>query len=147
MFPSIFGGSSASSQVNSQVNSSESLPLSPGSTNMSTITLNTPGKYNLSREKNRLTLRAYIHSLLNMPVIASSPVLRSFLMDGQIRLTQDEKTDIFRREEADRVREEGRQRFDKEIKDRVEKLSEAMTHVKSDVLGKGQCAALPPAAA
>jgi flagellar basal body-associated protein FliL len=133
MFPSIFGGS----QAQTRENSVDSLPLSPTPSNMSSLTVNATGKHNLAREKNRLTLRAYLHNLLNSPVIASSPVLRSFLMDGPIRLNQEEKTDILRREDADHVREEGKKRFDKEVKDRVEKLQQSMGHFKSDVVGKG----------
>ncbi|GLB33834.1 putative PX-associated protein [Lyophyllum shimeji] len=90
----------------------------------------------LAREKNRLTLRAYLHSLLATSTIASSPVLKSFLLSGPVTLTQEELEDAQRREEADRVREDGRKRFAKEISDRVEGLREAVRSVKGDVMGK-----------
>lgn len=41
----------------------------------------------LAREKNRLTLRAYLNILLSSTVFASSPVLKSFLLSGPTRLT------------------------------------------------------------
>ncbi|CAK5275609.1 unnamed protein product [Mycena citricolor] len=91
----------------------------------------------LAREKNRLTLRAYLHSLLASPVIASSPVLRSFLLSGPTALSREEIEDGFRREEADRVRDEGRKQFAKEIANRVDGLRAAVKSVKGDIMGKG----------
>jgi hypothetical protein len=91
----------------------------------------------LAREKNRLTLRSYLYSLLTSSTIASSPVLKSFLISGAIRLTQDELEDMRRREEADRVRDDGRKKFAREIATRVESLREAVKSVKGDIMGKG----------
>lgn len=93
-------------------------------------------QYRLTREKNRLTLRYYINGLLNRPVIASSPVLRSFLTSGAIRLKPEELEDAQRREEADHLREEGRKKFEAEVKERVEKLRSAMSNIKADAMGK-----------
>ncbi|KAI0092424.1 hypothetical protein BDY19DRAFT_924281 [Irpex rosettiformis] len=90
----------------------------------------------LSREKNRLTLRAYLHSLLRSTVFASSPVLRSFLLSGPTQLSDAELEDARRREEADRMREDGRIRFAKEIRDRVDSLRDAVRSVKGELLGK-----------
>ncbi|KAG7449198.1 uncharacterized protein BT62DRAFT_669297 [Guyanagaster necrorhizus] len=91
----------------------------------------------LSREKNRLTLRAYLHSLLSSSsVIASSPVLQSFLLSSPTALSPAEFEDARQREEADRVREDGRKRFAKEIANRVDGLREAVKSVKGDVMGK-----------
>ncbi|KIY71442.1 hypothetical protein CYLTODRAFT_435231 [Cylindrobasidium torrendii FP15055 ss-10] len=90
----------------------------------------------LSREKNRLTLRAYLHSLLSSSTIASSPVLRSFLLSSPITLNSEELEDARRREDADHVREEGRKRFAKEIAERIDGLRDAVRSVKGDVMGK-----------
>ncbi|KAF4575050.1 hypothetical protein EYR36_006406 [Pleurotus pulmonarius] len=90
----------------------------------------------LSREKNRLTLRAYLHTLMTSKVIASSPVLRSFLLSGPTTLTADELEDARRREEADQLREEGRKRFAKEIAHRVDGLRNAIRSVKGDIMGE-----------
>ncbi|SJL02010.1 uncharacterized protein ARMOST_05334 [Armillaria ostoyae] len=91
----------------------------------------------LSREKNRLTLRAYLHSLLSSStVIASSPVLQSFLLSNPTTLSPSELDDARQREEADHVREDGRKRFAKEIASRVDGLREAVKSVKGDVMGK-----------
>lgn len=92
----------------------------------------------LSREKNRLTLRAYLHSLLNSSVFASSPVFRHFLLSNPTRLSRDEEEDSRRREEADKKREEGRIHFAHEIAARVEGLRNAIRGVKGDIMGQGE---------
>ena len=91
----------------------------------------------LSREKNRLTLRSYLHTLLSTSTFASSPVLKSFLLSGPTRLTEEEMADARRREEADRMREDGRMRFAKEITARVDGLRDTVRSVKGELLGKG----------
>ncbi|KAJ7638835.1 hypothetical protein FB45DRAFT_1023592 [Roridomyces roridus] len=90
----------------------------------------------LAREKNRLTLRAYLHSLLASSVIASSPVLKSFLLSGPTTLSHEEVEDALRREEADKVRDDGRKHFAKEIASRVDGLRAAVKSVKGDIMGK-----------
>lgn len=72
------------------------------------------------------------------PVVLSSPVFRSFLLSGSITLTPEEQEDARRREEADRVREDGRKKFAKEIASRVDSLRDAMKSVKGDIMGKGE---------
>ncbi|EIN10638.1 hypothetical protein PUNSTDRAFT_142609 [Punctularia strigosozonata HHB-11173 SS5] len=89
----------------------------------------------LSREKNRLTLRAYLTRLMSGP-LANSPVLRSFLLSGPTQLSPEEVEDAKRREEADKLRDEGRKRFAKEIALRVEGLRAALRSVKGDMMGK-----------
>ncbi|CAK9782241.1 hypothetical protein CC85DRAFT_282255 [Cutaneotrichosporon oleaginosum] len=88
----------------------------------------------LSREKNRLTLRAYLQNILSMPEVANSPVMRSFLLSSPIALTPGESSDVQRRMEADAVREEGRRRFREEAERRVEKLREGLAQFKGDIL-------------
>lgn len=102
---------------------------------------NTPSR--MAREKNRLTLRSYLHSLLSSSAIASSPVLKSFLLSGPTTLNPEEQDDVRRREEADRVRDAGRRQFAKEIADRVDSLRDAVKSVKGDLMGKGLSLYLP----
>ena len=92
----------------------------------------------LSREKNRLTLRYYVNALLCNPVLASSPVLRSFLTANPIKLSQREILDVQNREEADRMREQGRVKFQSEVRDRVDRLRGAMGQIKKDAMSKGR---------
>lgn len=111
--------------------SNDSLPLSPPP----------PGSVavKLARERNRLTLRSYLHSLMGSSTIASSPVLQSFLTASPINLTYSEEEDARRREEADRVREDGRRRFAEEIAIRVETLRGALRLVKGEMMGQSPC--------
>ncbi|ODO07387.1 PX domain-containing protein [Cryptococcus wingfieldii CBS 7118] len=90
----------------------------------------------LSREKNRLTLRAYLNTLFSLPFIIESPILRSFLLSGPTTLTPPEAVDCQRRLEADAVREEGRRRFKMEAEKRIEALREGLAQFKGDVLSK-----------
>lgn len=113
--------------------------------NPSSVSLAIPGSYypnghppsRLSREKNRLTLRAYLHALLATPPFSSSPVLRSFLFSGPTTLSPQEQEDARRREDADRVREQGRKEFAREIGARVDQLREAVRTVKGEIVGRG----------
>ncbi|KAG8931592.1 hypothetical protein FRC01_001097 [Tulasnella sp. 417] len=108
-------------------------PMARSQTMASSVSMS---QYCLTREKNRLTLRYYLNGLLGRPVIASSPVLRSFLTAGAIRLKPEELEDAQRREEADRLREEGRKKFEAEVKERVSMLRSAMSNIKADAMGK-----------
>ncbi|KAG8914147.1 hypothetical protein FRC00_000761 [Tulasnella sp. 408] len=108
-------------------------PMARSQTMASTISMS---QYRLTREKNRLTLRYYLNGLLARPVIGSSPVLRSFLTAGAIRLKPEELEDAQRREEADRLREEGRKKFESEVKERVSQLRSATSNIKADAMGK-----------
>lgn len=93
----------------------------------------------LTREKNRLTLRAYLHGLLShSSAIASSPVLRSFLLSDPIRLAEEERRDAERREEADKMREEGKKKFAEEVSTRIEALRGAVRGVRGDMMGAGK---------
>jgi PX domain len=92
----------------------------------------------LAREKNRVTLRSYLHGLLASSVIANSPVLKSFLLSGPTTLSEEEEEDARRREDADRLREEGRKRFAAEVAARVDGLRTAVRSVKGDMMGKSE---------
>ena len=78
-----------------------------------------------------------MHSLLSLSTIASSPVIRSFLLSGPTTLSEDELEDARRREEIDKLREQGRTQFAKEIAVRIDALRNAVKHVKGDIMGKG----------
>lgn len=89
----------------------------------------------LTREKNRLTLRSFLRSfLVSSGPIASSPILRSFLLSGPQTLSTAELADARRREDADRVREEGRKRFRAEAGKRVEELRESVKELREEIV-------------
>lgn len=64
-------------------------------------------------------------------------MLKAFLLMNPITMSPEELEDARRREEADRVREEGRKRFAKEIAARVDGLRDAVKSVKGDIMGEG----------
>ncbi|KAF8592326.1 hypothetical protein K439DRAFT_1323460 [Ramaria rubella] len=111
-------------------------PTSPMSFDLPTSPSATTSAARLAREKNRLTLRSYLHTLLSSSTFASSPIFRSFLTAGPTTLTAAEVEDARQREEADQVREEGRKRFARELAAKVDGLRNAAKSVKGDVMGK-----------
>ena len=58
-------------------------------------------------------------------------------MSGPTRLSPLEQEDARRREEADRVREQGKKEFAREIGARVDSLREAVRTVKGEIVGRG----------
>ncbi|GAA5856145.1 hypothetical protein JCM8547_003002 [Rhodosporidiobolus lusitaniae] len=76
----------------------------------------------LARERNRLTLRAYLRHLLNNPVLASSSAFQSFLVESPLTLSPREEQDVLIREEMDRIREQEAKSFRAEVDERVEEL-------------------------
>lgn len=76
----------------------------------------------LARERNRLTLRAYLRHLLANPVISSSSAFQTFLLESPISLTSKEEHDILIRDEMDRIREQEANSFKAEVEERVEEL-------------------------
>ncbi|WFD21339.1 hypothetical protein MCAP1_003601 [Malassezia caprae] len=86
------------------------------------MTATTPSE--LVREKNRLTLRAYLRSLLSIPAVADSDTFRAFLTDSPTTLTSSDLSDIDTRRKADAVREAEHQEFSAKMSERVSVLQE-----------------------
>lgn len=76
----------------------------------------------LARERNRLTLRAYLRRFLSNPTLASSDAFQSFLMESPIQLNALEQRDVEIREEMDRIREQEAKSFRSEVDERVAEL-------------------------
>ena len=117
-------------------------PATPGSATFDPSNPSAPTSANaaqpvpLSREKNRLTLRAYLQTIITIPEVVNSPVLRSFLLSGPVQLTPIEAADVQRRLDGDAVREEGRKRFREEAEKRIDALREGLSQFKGDVLSQ-----------
>lgn len=88
----------------------------------------------LAREKNRLTLRAYIRSLLATPPVADSPALADFLIGEPITLTAAEEADCRSRETLDAVRSDEATRFNAEASKRVATLKGHLATFKNDLV-------------
>ncbi len=86
------------------------------------------------REKNRLTLRAYLRSLLAVPALADSSAMQDFLTKDPTTLSDAEKRDAVMREELDAVREEEAARFAEESNKRVAELQEHLNKFKADLI-------------
>ncbi|KAN0059708.1 hypothetical protein ACQY0O_008280 [Thecaphora frezii] len=88
----------------------------------------------LAREKNRLTLRAYLRSLLAIPPVADSAVFMDFLTEDPVTLTPLEEEDVAVREGLDHVREEEHRRFAEESSRRVQELQQHLAAFKADLI-------------
>ncbi|KAJ1032692.1 hypothetical protein NDA16_000714 [Ustilago loliicola] len=88
----------------------------------------------LAREKNRLTLRAYLRSLLGSPAVAESAVLMDFLTAEPTTLTRAEEEDAAIREGLDHVREEEHRRFSDEAAKRAQELQQHLKEFKKDLV-------------
>lgn len=88
----------------------------------------------LAREKNRLTLRAYLRSLLGSPAVAESAVLMDFLTAEPTTLTRAEEEDAAIREGLDHVREEEHKRFSDEAAKRAQELQQHLKGFKKDLV-------------
>ncbi|CAD6898166.1 unnamed protein product [Tilletia controversa] len=88
----------------------------------------------LAREKNRLTLRAYLRSLLAVPAVADSESFQDFLIGDPIVLNRDEIEDAARRERLDEVREAEQQQFADESARRAKELQTHLKAFKEDLV-------------
>lgn len=88
----------------------------------------------LARERNRLTLRAYIRALLSNPHVAESEALTSFLLTEPTILTPAEEDDTQARETLDAVRDDEAQRFSAEATRRVTELRHHLQSFKADLI-------------
>lgn len=91
-------------------------------------------KGSLAREKNRLTLRAYLRSLLCNPAISESPTLYSFLLSDPTALNHEEERDCVAREALDAVRDDEASRFNDEASRRVTELRAHLDAFKADLI-------------
>lgn len=91
----------------------------------------------LSRERNRLTLRAYLRNILTNPILAASNAFQSFLIETPITLNEQELRDVEVREEMDRIREEEVRSFKAEVEERVRELEGYLRGFKEDLVKKG----------
>lgn len=92
------------------------------------------GSFTLTREKNRLTLRAYLHSLLAIHDVADSELMRTFLLADPIQLTPAEEEDVRARQRVDDFRRVQREEFAHETAARARELREHIGAFKADLL-------------
>ncbi|KAF9984188.1 hypothetical protein BGZ75_004234 [Mortierella antarctica] len=94
-------------------------------------------------EKDRTSLRGYIHSLaISAPEVVSSELFVTFLTKDVVSLTPDMTRDIQARTALDEHRMEQQAKFDKEVGKKVEELDKQLKQVKADLLQPGGVARL-----
>lgn len=123
-----------SPNMNSGVSPSPSSQDLPASSRSSTDSPQIMPQGPLARERNRLTLRAYVRALLANAHVAESEAMSSFLLSEPIFLTASEESDAQAREALDAVRDDEAQRFSEEANRRVAALREHLQSFKSDLI-------------
>jgi hypothetical protein len=91
----------------------------------------------LARERNRLTLRAYIRLILATPNVGNSTILRDFLLENPITLSDEEMVGLEMREEMDRTREAELAKFRSEVDDRVKELETHLRWFREELVKRG----------
>jgi hypothetical protein len=89
------------------------------------------------REKDRLSLRAFLHRVAINPRLADSDVFHNFLTDDPITLTEEERNDMEKRKEIDHIRAEEEKKFRQEVDKQVEQLNEQLEDLKQQVIAPG----------
>ncbi|KAG0004370.1 hypothetical protein BGZ80_007782 [Entomortierella chlamydospora] len=93
---------------------------------------------NVSREKDRVSLRGYLHSLAKTgQEIVDSPTFINFLTRDPIVLTEEEANDARARVEIDEHRMVQQEKFDREVAKKVDELDAQLKEVKLDILQPG----------
>ncbi|KAF9572503.1 hypothetical protein EC968_009727 [Mortierella alpina] len=89
-------------------------------------------------EKDRTSLRGYIHNLVKVaPEVISSELFVTFLTKDVVSLTPDMTRDIHARTALDEHRMEQQAKFNKEVGKKVEELDKHLRQVKADLLQPG----------
>lgn len=94
----------------------------------------TPAETSLARERNRLTLRAYVRHLLNLAPVASSDLMQQFLTSEPTTLTEAETSSINIRESLDRARDASTRQFKDEVNRRVQELQSHLQAFKAELM-------------
>ncbi|KAF9358641.1 hypothetical protein BGX26_001270 [Mortierella sp. AD094] len=92
----------------------------------------------VSREKDRVSLRGYLHSLAKASQeIVDSPTFINFLTQDPIVLTEEEANDAQARVAIDEHRMAQQEKFDREVAKKVDELDAQLKEVKLDILQPG----------
>lgn len=92
----------------------------------------------LYREEQRVSLRAFLRTLLQNKRIAESKAMKEFLTGQPIALTEEDLVDIQRRRDADAARVEEQQRFYEIARQRAAELDVYMENFRRDIVESSQ---------
>ncbi|KAI9016480.1 hypothetical protein CLU79DRAFT_837525 [Phycomyces nitens] len=87
----------------------------------------------LVREKDRLSLRYYLHSIIQEPAVAASEPLVLFLTTDTYILSSADKQDLKKREAVDLHRAQEEQKFQAQLDGKVEELEELLDMLKAKI--------------
>lgn len=93
----------------------------------------------LFREDQRVSLRAFLRTLLQNKRIAESKSMAEFFSSEPIVLNEEEWVDIQRRKEADAVRIEEQKRFYEIARQRAAELDTYMEKFRRDIVESSKC--------
>lgn len=93
----------------------------------------------LFREDQRVSLRAFLRTLLQNKRLAESKSIAEFFASEQIVLNEEELIDIQRRKEADAVRIEEQKRFYEIARQRAAELDTYMENFRRDIVESSKC--------
>ncbi|PRT52429.1 hypothetical protein B9G98_00049 [Wickerhamiella sorbophila] len=89
----------------------------------------------LIRERQRVTLRAYLNRLTSIPKVCQSDIFLEFLFKQRVNeLTKEEIADIVVRQGLDRERWTNREKFYDLANERAKKLEQYLGEIKSEIL-------------
>ena len=92
----------------------------------------------LYREEQRVSLRAFLRTFLQNPVIAESAAMREFLGGPIVLLNQEELQDVERRKEMDGKRIEEQKRFYEIARQRAAELDMYMERFRRDIVERSK---------
>ncbi|KAF9207578.1 hypothetical protein BGZ49_000109 [Haplosporangium sp. Z 27] len=97
-----------------------------------------PAGAKASREKDRVSLRGYLHNLAKVhQEIVDSPAFINFLTEDSFELTEEEAKDAQARVAIDEHRMAQQAKFDREVARKVDELDAQLKEVKLDILQPG----------
>lgn len=88
----------------------------------------------LSREAQRISLRAFVRSLLHNPQIANTKAMQDFLQHEPITLSDEDVEDVVRRKAVDEKRIEEQRNFYEIARKRAAELDEYMEQFRRDIV-------------
>ncbi|KAL2199155.1 hypothetical protein P885DRAFT_67218 [Corynascus similis CBS 632.67] len=86
------------------------------------------------RESQRISLRAFLRTLLQNPQVASTKAMEEFLLADPVKLTDDDLDDIARRKHVDKQRVEEQKRFYEVARKRAAELDVYMEQFRQDIV-------------
>lgn len=93
----------------------------------------------LYREEQRLSLRAFLRTVLQNKRVAESKAMEEFLTARPIKLNEEELIDVQRRKDMDAVRIEEQKRFYEIARQRAAELDVYMERFRRDIVESSKC--------